>query len=180
MALRFLIHYIGDIHQPIHCITKVDSQFPSSDSIGTLFKLADGETLHSAFDEVVYNYKGLHVALPIDISGAGWVKLGNEAKRITSAYTCSACDMKTFNPKAWGQESFTFGKAAYQGLTPGKALTADYIQQHQVKAFQHLVTGGNRLANALLQIFNPTGQTNAVNNIIHYVTLYEESDLFLA
>lgn len=148
----------------------MNNEFPTSDSIGTLFKLADGETLHSAWDTAVYNYKGLHVALPIDTSAAGWTKLGNEAKRITSAYTCGACNMKTFDPKAWGQESFAFGKAAYKGLTQGKALTADYIQQQQVKAFQHLVTGGTRLANALLQIFNPTGQT----------TLFEESDLFLA
>ncbi len=96
--------------------------------------------------------------------------MGNEAKRITSAYTCGTCNMKTFDPKAWGQESFTFGKAAYKGITQGQALTADYIQQQQAKAFQHLVTGGNRLGNALLQIFNPTGQT----------AFFEETDLFLA
>lgn len=112
----------------------------------------------------------MHVALPIDTSAAGWTKLGNEAKRITSAYTCGSCNIKTFDPKAWGQESFAFGKAAYKGLTQGQVLTADYIQQQQVKGFQHLVTGGNRLANALLQIFNPTGQTAVI----------EESNLFLA
>ena len=33
-ALRLLIHYIGDIHQPLHAISRVDSKYPKGDAGG--------------------------------------------------------------------------------------------------------------------------------------------------
>ena len=40
MALRFLIHYLGDIHQPLHCTSMWSNLFPSSDFGGNLFPIA--------------------------------------------------------------------------------------------------------------------------------------------
>jgi hypothetical protein len=34
VALRFLIHYVGDIHQPLHCATLLDSTHPTGDRGG--------------------------------------------------------------------------------------------------------------------------------------------------
>ena len=36
-ALRFVIHYVGDIHQPLHCSARVDRKFPQGDEGGNLF-----------------------------------------------------------------------------------------------------------------------------------------------
>ena len=33
-ALRLLIHFIGDIHQPLHAISRVDSRYPKGDAGG--------------------------------------------------------------------------------------------------------------------------------------------------
>lgn len=58
-ALRLLIHYLGDIHQPLHCSSRVDKNFPSGDKGGNLFPLPNHYTtddLHAVWDSVIYNY----------------------------------------------------------------------------------------------------------------------------
>ena len=39
LALRLLIHVVGDIHQPLHAVTRVSSQLPEGDLGGNLFPL---------------------------------------------------------------------------------------------------------------------------------------------
>src|SRR5215467_14424433 len=57
-ALRFLIHFVGDIHQPLHCATRVTKKMPDGDRGGNLFMVrfvdANGRVkkvkLHSYWD----------------------------------------------------------------------------------------------------------------------------------
>src|SRR5215213_9927789 len=57
-ALRFIIHFVGDIHQPLHCSTRVDSEHQDGDRGGNGFNVtvpdANGGTtksnLHSFWD----------------------------------------------------------------------------------------------------------------------------------
>jgi len=48
-ALRFIIHFVGDIHQPPHCATKVDSKHPEGDLGGNklMIKVRRSGTLHT-------------------------------------------------------------------------------------------------------------------------------------
>lgn len=64
--MRYLIHVLGDIHQPLHTSTLVNEKFPDGDQGGNLFKIDFSENidnLHKLFD-----------------SGAN--KLGEEIKRV--------------------------------------------------------------------------------------------------
>ena len=59
MALRFLIHYLGDIHQPLHCMTRVNPDFPHGDKGGNAFELKSHYRvyeLHALWDSVMYAY----------------------------------------------------------------------------------------------------------------------------
>lgn len=38
-ALRLLIHYVGDYHQPLHCMDRVDDDFPKGDKGANDFPL---------------------------------------------------------------------------------------------------------------------------------------------
>ena len=51
-ALRFIIHFVGDIHQPLHCSARVDKKNPGGDQGGNLFfiKVPDRVKLHSFWD----------------------------------------------------------------------------------------------------------------------------------
>ena len=60
-ALRLIIHYVGDIHQPLHSVALVDSEYPSGDEGGNREKIpsVDGVSdLHFVWDSVVYEYTG--------------------------------------------------------------------------------------------------------------------------
>ena len=56
-AMRLLLHYAGDVHQPLHATARVDSDYPSGDRGGNDFKIpsVDGaKNLHAAWDSVLY------------------------------------------------------------------------------------------------------------------------------
>lgn len=58
-ALRLLIHYIGDIHQPLHASARVDKKYPKGDAGGNFFTVPAKENtknLHAVWDSAVYAY----------------------------------------------------------------------------------------------------------------------------
>jgi S1/P1 Nuclease len=60
-ALRLVIHYVGDIHQPLHTTSQIDSEHKSGDEGGNFEKLPDicgASNLHSVWDSVAYSYCG--------------------------------------------------------------------------------------------------------------------------
>jgi hypothetical protein len=57
IAVRLLIHYMGDIHQPLHCLERVDTNYSSGDRGGNEFPLKyhyDVDELHALWDTVIY------------------------------------------------------------------------------------------------------------------------------
>ncbi len=53
LLIRYLIHVLGDIHQPLHASTLVNDQFPDGDQGGNLFLIKYSqniENLHKLFD----------------------------------------------------------------------------------------------------------------------------------
>lgn len=58
-ALRLLIHYVGDIHQPLHASARVDAKYPKGDAGGNFFRVPikeNAKNLHSVWDSGVYAY----------------------------------------------------------------------------------------------------------------------------
>ena len=58
-ALRLLIHYVGDLHQPLHSSSRLNDKYPKGDAGGNFFKLPSKNTvtnLHAAWDSMVYEF----------------------------------------------------------------------------------------------------------------------------
>ena len=54
VALRLLIHYLVDLHQPLHTTTRVNYAYPAGDRYGELFRLSredESKTLHQAWED---------------------------------------------------------------------------------------------------------------------------------
>ena len=85
-ALRLLIHYIGDIHQPLHATARVNKNYPKGDAGGNFVAIPakDGaKNLHSVWDSVIY----LYTATPhMPFNANDWNTLGNEAGGILKKY----------------------------------------------------------------------------------------------
>jgi len=76
-ALRLVIHYLGDIHQPLHSIVEVNAEYTNGDEGGNTEKVPDdGEgdgiaNLHGVWDSVIYQYPGYPV-MPFDADEWDW------------------------------------------------------------------------------------------------------------
>lgn len=60
-AMRFIIHYVGDLHQPLHSTTRVNHKYPRGDFGGNLVYLPNREgatNLHAVWDSVGYEFTG--------------------------------------------------------------------------------------------------------------------------
>lgn len=83
--LRFLIHLVGDIHQPLHAITKVDLEKLKTDKGGNDFEVKNrgsGFNLHTYWDSTLNQYSSLKAPL----SERHWDKLEAYVKDIEKEF----------------------------------------------------------------------------------------------
>jgi hypothetical protein len=158
-ALRLIIHFVGDIHQPLHCATQVSNPFPEGDRGGNFFLIrVGGKTinLHSYWDGGIGAFpKGgpppQYLPPPLNLipPAVAAAKAGNPA---------SDPHLKLndpFNFKAWSEESFALAKStAYDGLSSCDTPSATYKTNALKVARRRVAWGGYRLA-ALLNAIWP-------------------------
>src|SRR5262249_25944923 len=108
--LVWILHLVGDVHQPLHCATRVDATHPDGDAGGNRVKLdckGCNSELHAFWDGALGTAKSPQAALsPVTKS----------AKKLPAASTTAAAITKE---DTWATESFTLAKStAYSsGLT---------------------------------------------------------------
>ncbi len=95
--LSWLIHLLGDIHQPLHCAELVDKQFPEGDKGGNLFYIKPakrGISLHSFWDGLLGTRNSKPQALV------------NDAVEIMADHPSKSLpELKNDKPKGWSLES---------------------------------------------------------------------------
>jgi hypothetical protein len=160
-ALRFIIHFVGDIHQPLHCSTRVDSSHKDGDRGGNGFDVRvpdeNGRTkksnLHSFWDSGLGSFpKGGPNFSPPPLNripaAASTAMQGNPE---TSPF------LHLDNPAdfaGWARESSDLAqRKAYDGLTPGGTPNATYRREGTRIARRRVAWGGYRLAALLNSIF---------------------------
>jgi hypothetical protein len=156
-ALRFIIHFVGDIHQPLHSATRVSSALPQGDRGGNSVSINVGgkkTNLHSYWDGGIGSFPktGPNFAppplsqIPAAVAKA---KAGNPATNPKLKLN------DPFNYAAWADESFALAKStAYQGMQNGVTPSATYNTKALKVARQRVAWGGYRLA-ALLNAIWP-------------------------
>jgi hypothetical protein len=146
-ALKFLVHFVGDLHQPLHCAER------HGDKGGNLcWVVLPGESkpkkLHGVWDgDLVRKNMEFHRMDPLTFAA-----LLNS--RITKE---QAEKWKTGDPAAWAWETHVLAvtKAYYTipDNTGNKILSRDYVQLNQGTVDEQLKKGGVRLAELLNQAF---------------------------
>lgn len=161
-ALRFIIHFVGDIHQPLHCATRVDSAHPQGDRGGNLVSIKVPVTggklkttnLHSYWDGGI----GSFPKTGANFKPPALSKIGPAAARAKVGNPDTDPDLKLndpFNFQGWAAESLTAAKdTAYAGMTNGAKPNATYRSKALKVARKRVAWGGYRLA-ALLNTIWP-------------------------
>lgn len=160
-ALRFIIHFVGDIHQPLHCASRVSAALPTGDRGGNSVNLKirqpngtmKSTNLHSYWDGGIATFPktGPNFAPPplsqIPRAAANAMR-GNPA-------TDPALNLG--NPTdfaGWAGESHTLAKdVAYKGITNNGTPSAAYNRTSARVARKRVAWGGYRLAALLNSIW---------------------------
>jgi len=96
-----LIHYVGDYHQPLHCLNRVDPSFPKGDAGGNDFPLPDHydvDELHALWDSVIYT---LHASVTLPFTADTWTSFGTASEAIASNVTVTSSEEKDITFKDW-------------------------------------------------------------------------------
>ena len=160
-ALRFIIHFVGDIHQPLHCATQASAANPQGDRGGNLVSIritgANGKpkttNLHSYWDGGLTTFPptGANFKPPALSS------IPAAARRATARNPATNPALNLNEPmnfQAWADESFALAKdVAYKGIANGGKPTKAYTNRGVKVARKRVAWGGYRLAALLNSIW---------------------------
>jgi len=162
-ALRFIIHFVGDIHQPLHCSTRVDSEHKNGDRGGNDFTVrvpdANGnlqkKNLHSYWDGGLGSFPptGANFAPPplSKIPAAASVAMKGNPDTSPFLHLDNPTDFE-----GWAKESSDLAqRKAYDDLEPGGTPNAAYKREGIRIARRRVAWGGYRLAALLNSLFPP-------------------------
>jgi hypothetical protein len=160
-ALRFIIHFVGDIHQPLHCSTRVDKDHTDGDRGGNGFDVRvpdeNGKmkksNLHSYWDSGLGSFPkgGPNFSPPPlnKIPAAASVAMHGNPDTSPFLHLDNPTDFA-----GWAKESSTLAQSkAYAGLSPGGTPDAAYRREGTRIARRRVAWGGYRLAALLNSIF---------------------------
>lgn len=148
--LRMLIHIVGDIHQPCHCITFYSPDFPNGDRAGTRFKIKHDtyKSLHSMFDGAF----GLGDRQPErPMSEKDKLYIDSLVNHLRENYPRESlpqlCDK---NIDHWRQDSYDIGvDFAYANILPNKQPAPQVMEEGKIITGRQLALAGYRLADLL-------------------------------
>jgi hypothetical protein len=158
-ALRYVIHFVGDVHQPLHSVSRETDDMPKGDAGGNRFAIQAvpgigmwHPNLHALWDFAC----GYYQSVPRPLKGPDRDQIDGYADKIMEdfpeAKLPSSGDLK---PEDWMDESVTVAKSVvYQGIQPGDAPSEKYLEQGKVVCEQRLALAGYRLANLLNKLLS--------------------------
>ena len=150
--LSFLIHFVGDIHQPLHCATLYSSAFPEGDKGGNDYPIDTpiANNLHWYWDEGL----GLFYSAPRHYR-FHYDQVEAIAKEWMAAYPPSFFGVKRQQQSVmqWAMEGHNIATTFIYQLPPNTVPTKDYIQQGQMIVKERAVLAGDRLAMVLNGIY---------------------------
>lgn len=155
LALRLIIHYMGDIHQPLHCSDRYSDEYPSGDKGGNAFTLKNhysANELHAVWDNVIYQY---HKNPKRPFTQDTWLTFGGLADDLVKQFKFSKTETNTVDFKQFKDESFEIAQHVYDGLTEGKdqVVPEEYIDKYGPIAKRRVVLAAQRLVYLIGDIF---------------------------
>jgi len=153
VKLRYLLHLVGDLHQPLHCATRCTDEQPAGDHGGNDFPVVGAANLHAYWDGGVGLLKTT-IARPLKADGIA--KIAALKAQVVAAYplaqASAALAEKDF--MKWAQESHALAKStAYADLEPHDTPSAAYVTNAQRVVRERVALAGYRLAALLNELF---------------------------
>ncbi len=137
-ALRFLAHFVGDIHQPLHVGYKEDR---GGNDLNVYFYNRRAK-VHQVWDSGI-----------IERSGFAWEDFAAQLHAMIRPQDIAAYT-ETMDPLQWARESFALAESeVYAGLAPDDRLARPYVDAKLPVVEDQLSIAGVRLAAMLNEMF---------------------------
>ena len=155
--MRYLIHFVGDSHQPLHTTSRYSPSHPDGDMGGNLVLIQyndDINDLHKLWDSVI-GY--MAESMPRPLNSEDWGKLQAKAESIMQEYPREALadPLSDPDPTGWTIEGFIDAQLyAYNGITSGQKPTDAYLEQALKVAKRRIALGGYRLADIFSNLYS--------------------------
>ena len=165
-ALRLLIHYMGDIVQPLHCEMRYNPDYPEGDKGGNTFPLPNHysiDELHALWDMVLYTQ---HTNIARPFTEETWDSFQTQVANITDTYSYAigTTGVYTYDYDMFADESFKIAKTLYDGVTENEAVPQAYLDKNTPVAYERLVLGGYRLYYTIDYIFKDSNDATALDD----------------
>lgn len=156
LALRYLLHLVGDIHQPLHAVARDSAEHPRGDRGGNDFRVGPVSGL-SGDDRIPTNLHELwdigcgrfpYVPRLRGEDGQAWVR--KEAKYILETLPRkSFSNLDETKPSAWAEESLEPARRVVYNLREGAAPGSEYISAGKGLSAKQVALAGYRLGDLL-------------------------------
>ena len=151
-AMRYLIHLVGDLHQPLHVADMWSPAFPTGDLGGNLFPInfTDGITeLHALWDSCLGHFASDPVR---PLNATAWSFLESQASTLLFSYPRSALiqELSDPNPTSWATTNFQLAVKYAYNITQHAEPSNLYLETGWEVVQKQLALAGYRLS-ALVQ-----------------------------
>ena len=152
-ALRFLIHFVGDIHQPLHATARDTDANPKGDKGGNDFRITapsvfssdsrPPRNLHSFWDFA----GGLYHGEQRPLSAEGKAYIDQLAATVEARYPRKSLrEAGDLKPEDWASESFAIAKEVVYATPEGGTPSDEYVKKAQEVSGKRLALAGYRLS----------------------------------
>ncbi len=155
--LSLIIHFVGDIHQPLHTIELYSVDFPKSDRGGNLYDVkyteANGyeiRNLHKLWDSGINLFPSYGYSYNVSDKAS----IDKISQKVMEAVPLSEVAKEAYDLDVthWKTESYQLGVQAHE-VPLGSVPSANYIEKNTDAVERQLALAGYRLANLLNKIF---------------------------
>jgi hypothetical protein len=143
-ALMFVVHFAGDLHQPLHCADNHDRG--GTQTFVTLLDVPD-QQLHKVWDTLV-------IRSALKETGLSEIAYGRSITK-ELLHEGLAEEVKGGTVAEWANESHDLGRDDAYAFAEDKVYTEDEVAKARAAIERRLVTAGIRLATMLNAAFKP-------------------------
>lgn len=155
-ALRYLLHLVGDLHQPLHATARISEQTPDGDRGGNDYRILPPpgwdpapRSLHFLWDMAGMLYPYYNRPLSEGDRNAFRIRVDQTLKLHPEA--SFGASLEVLDPEAWAKESFEVARKDVYN-TPFQAVPSSaYLESVRTVSERQIALAGYRLARLLNQ-----------------------------
>mmetsp|Transcript_36056 Transcript_36056/g.60037 ORF Transcript_36056/g.60037 Transcript_36056/m.60037 type:complete len:305 (+) Transcript_36056:82-996(+) len=152
-VLRFLTHFVGDIHQPLHCASLFTNEFPNGDRGGNSFTLPISErNLHGLWDAGLGMFN-FHPKRPLGDDNVAYIR--HLADTIMNEHPSRDFDVSSVDFAKWALDGYSIARnVVYRDIEKDKTPSDVYMKIGTSVARQQIALAGYRLGALLNELLS--------------------------